>query len=107
MGLYQFTATGIQTDGTQKGKPRHCATRGEATHREMVHRLDDQGEAGRPIMPIAGEQADAGWITASHQAVAIVLDLVNPPRAGRRSLCGGWKARRDEPGRKGTLRHAD
>ena len=27
MGLYQFMATGIQTDGIKKGKPRHCTLR--------------------------------------------------------------------------------
>jgi hypothetical protein len=36
----------------------------------------------------------------------VVLDLVQPLAAGRQLRDFGWKARRDEPGRQGTLQHA-
>ena len=44
-------------------------------------------------------------VLAGNDAEAIVLDLVQPLAAGRqlRGLCR--KARRDEPGRQGTLQH--
>ena len=38
---------------------------------------------------------------------AIVLDLVQPLAAGGQFIGFGWKARRDEPGREGTLQHAE
>jgi hypothetical protein len=39
-------------------------------------------------VPVPGEQADAGRISARHQAIAVMLDFVNPVRAGRRSGLG-------------------
>src|SRR5262245_36947759 len=43
---------------------------------------------------------------AGDDAEAVVLDLVNPQAAGRQ--CDGLRgeARRDKPGREGTLQHA-
>ena len=38
-----------------------------------------------PVMAVAGEAADARAIPAHHQPVAVMLDFVNPERAGRRS----------------------
>jgi hypothetical protein len=38
---------------------------------------------------------------------AIVLDLVQPLAAGRQLIGFGWEARRDEPGRQGTLQHVN
>src|SRR5262245_33894001 len=38
---------------------------------------------------------------------AIVLDLVQPLAAGWQFIGFGWKARRDEPGRDGTLQHVE
>ena len=51
----------------------------------------------------AREQPNANRIAARHQPVAVVLDLVNPVGAGRRSIGGGRKAGLDEaaPGRRG------
>ncbi len=65
---------------------------------ERVDGLDDQREAARPVVAVAGEQADAGRVAAGHQPIAIVLDLVNPVRAARRSFGGGRKAGLDEAG---------
>jgi hypothetical protein len=40
-------------------------------------------EAIGPVMPVAGEAADPRAIRAHHQPVAVMLDFVNPQRAGR------------------------
>jgi hypothetical protein len=46
-------------------------------------------------------------LLASNDAEAVVLDFVQPSAAGGqlRGFCR--KARRDEPGREGTLQHAE
>jgi len=47
-----------------------------------------------------GQQAnEAGRVSARHEAVAVVLDLVDPVRAGRRSVGAGREAGFDEAGR--------
>ena len=55
-------------------------------HPERAGGLEDQRKASRPIEAVAGEQLDAGGVPADHHAEAVVLDLVNPAGAGRRSL---------------------
>ena len=52
-------------------------------HLEVVHSLDDERIPGGPVMAVTGEQPDADRIAPGHQAIAVVLDLVNPVRAGR------------------------
>jgi hypothetical protein len=59
-------------------------------------------EAGRPVVAAAGDQPNTDRIAPSHQAVAVVLDLVNPVGAGRGLVGGGWEAGFDE----GSTRHA-
>jgi hypothetical protein len=44
---------------------------------------------------------------AGDDAEAVVLDLVQPLAAGRQLIGFGREARRDEPGRQGTLQHAE
>src|SRR5262249_49717569 len=44
-------------------------------------------------------------ILAGNDAEAVVLDLVQPLAAGTRLISLGWKARRHEPSRQGTLQH--
>jgi hypothetical protein len=46
---------------------------------ERIDGLDDQREAGRPVVAIASEQADAS---------SVVLELANPVRAARRRTEG-------------------
>jgi hypothetical protein len=46
-------------------------------------------------------------ILAGDDSESIVLNLMQPLAAGRQLIGFGWKARRDEPGRKSTLQHAD
>jgi hypothetical protein len=57
---------------------------------ERVYGLDDEREAARPVVAVAGEQVEAGSVAAGHQAIAIVLDLVNPvrPLGGRSPMDG-------------------
>ena len=38
---------------------------------------------------------------------AVMLDLMQPLAAGRQLVGFGWEARCDEPGREGTLQHAE
>ena len=45
-------------------------------------------------------------VLAGNNPKAIVLDLMQPLAAGGQLRGFGWKARRDEPGRQGTLQHA-
>jgi hypothetical protein len=60
--------------------------------------VDDGREAIGPVMAAAREAADARAIPAHHQAVAIVLDFVNPHWAGRRPGHPRGLARFDEAG---------
>ena len=52
---------------------------------DAVGSVNDGREAVGPVMAVAGEAADARAIPAHHQPVAVMLDFVNPERAGRRS----------------------
>jgi hypothetical protein len=60
---------------------------------ECGHGLRDQREALGPVVAVPGEQPHAAGPTAGHHSKAIVLDFVNPARAGRRSLGRTWEAR--------------
>ena len=62
-------------------------------HLEVVHGLDHERVAGRPVVAPAGNQPDAHRVTTSHEPKPIVLDLVNPVRPGR-----GIVGRRGETG---------
>ena len=52
----------------------------------MVHGLDHEREAVRPVVAPAGDQPDADRVAAGHEPVAVVLDLVKSswrPDGGR------------------------
>jgi hypothetical protein len=49
-------------------------------------------------MAVTREAAEAQAIPAHHQPIAVVLDFVNPERAGRRSHRLRWQARLNEAG---------
>ena len=66
----------------------------------MVYRLDNQGVAGEPVIAIACEQPNPDGITAGHQPIAVVLDLMHPVRPGRRLIARRWQAGLDN-GRQG------
>ena len=65
-------------------------------HLEVVHSLDHKRVALRPVVAPAGDQPDAHGIAPCHEPEAVVLDLVNPVRAGRGLVGGRWEARFDE-----------
>src|SRR6516165_3351757 len=48
----------------------------------LQRRFDDPRIAVAPVVPAAGDQADAVAITLQAQPVAVVFDLVKPVRAG-------------------------
>ena len=50
---------------------------------DAVRSINDGREAIGPIMTVAREAADPRAIPAHHQPIAVVLDLMNPERAGR------------------------
>jgi hypothetical protein len=58
-------------------------------------------------MPAATIEPHLRAVLAGDDAKSIMLDLVQPLAAGRQLIGFGWEARRDEPGRDGTLVHAD
>ena len=62
--------------------------------------INDGREAVGPVMTVAGEAADPRAIPAQHQPIAVVLDFVNPARAGRRTFHLRRQARCDEAGPK-------
>ena len=65
----------------------------------MVYRLDNQGVAGEPVIAIACEQPNPDGITAGHQPIAVVLDLMHPVRPVRRLLARRWQAGLDKQAR--------
>ena len=71
---------------------------------QHCHGLAYEGEAGGPVVPVPGEQADTRGVPPGEEAVAIVLDLVQPARPARGLLGAGWEAGFDEEA--GTEKHA-
>jgi hypothetical protein len=64
----------------------HLAIDQTGLHLEVVHGLDHEGEAVRPVVAAPGNQPDADGVAPGHQPVTVVLDLVNPVGAGRRAV---------------------
>jgi hypothetical protein len=54
---------------------------------------------------VAGDQTNADRVSAGHQPIAVVLDLVDPIWSEGWALSRVWKAGFDKAGR-GTLQHA-
>ena len=58
---------------------------------EGAHGLGDRHELGRPVAPVAGPQAHAIAVLAREEAIAVVLQLVQPAITGRHGLARiGW-----------------
>jgi hypothetical protein len=66
----------------------HLAVDQARPHLERVDGFDDERIARRPVVAVAGEQANTNRIAPRHQAIAVMLDLVDPVRAGRRTVGG-------------------
>jgi hypothetical protein len=60
----------------------HLAIDQARPHFEVVHGLDQERVALRPVVAPAGDQPDANRIAPGHEPEAVVLDLVNPVGAG-------------------------
>src|SRR5262249_10525226 len=67
--------------------------------------LDDQREATSEVIAGTAVEPHLRAILAGNDAKAVMLDLMQPLAAGRQLIGFGWEARRDEPGRHGTLQH--
>src|SRR5262249_2698417 len=74
---------------------------------QTCERLDYQREAVGEVIARTAVEPHLRAGLASNDAEAIMFDFMQPLAAGGqlRSFC--WKARRDEPGREGTLQHVD
>jgi hypothetical protein len=62
---------------------------------QQIERIE---EGFRLVTAVAGDQPDADRIAPCHKPVAVVLDLVNPVRAGRGLVGGGRETGPDEFG---------
>jgi hypothetical protein len=60
----------------------------------VLHGLDHERVAGRPVIAPARDRPDAHRFAPGHEPKAVVLDLVNPVWARRR--LGGGQARLNE-----------
>nr|WP_312016792.1 hypothetical protein [Bradyrhizobium japonicum] len=58
----------------------------------LQRRLDDPGEAVRPVVAVLGEQPNVALFALDAQAVAVILDFVDPVGAGRHHLGGRGQA---------------
>src|SRR5262245_42015382 len=56
-------------------------------------------------MAVAGAQPDASSVPPDHHAEPVVLNLVDPAGAGRRTFGTGWQAGLDEAGKSNTQHH--
>ena len=69
----------------------HLAVDQTRQHLEVVHGLDHERIALRPVLAVAGNQPDAHGVAPGYKPEAVVLDLVNPvgPGRGPRPEMGG------------------
>jgi hypothetical protein len=74
----------------------HLAVDQAGAHLEVVHSLNHERVALRPVVAHAGDEPDAHGVAPGHEPKPIVLDLVNPVEAGRGLVRWGREARLDE-----------
>ena len=74
---------------------------------DSTARLDNQREATSEIVAGAAIEPHLRASFAGDNGEAIVLDFMQPIAAGRQLVGFCWEARRDEPGRQGTLQHVE
>src|SRR5262245_384222 len=73
---------------------------------QAAQRLNDQREATGEVIAGTAIEPHQRANLAGNDAEAVVLDLVQPIAAGRQFVGFGREARRNKPGREGTLQHA-
>ena len=71
---------------------QHLAVDQAGPDLEVVHSLNDERIARRPVVTSTGDQPDAHGVATGHEPEAVVLDLVNPVCARRRLAGRGWEA---------------
>ena len=76
----------------------------EPLERERLHGLGDGDELGRPVAPVAGPQPHLVAVLMGDDAIAIVLELVQPAVTVRHLGGKDRLARFNEAGRQLTLR---
>jgi len=74
---------------------------------QACQRLHYQREAMGEIIARTAVKPHLRAGLAGDDAEAVMLDHMQPLAAGRQLIGSGWEARRDEPGRQGTLQHVD
>ena len=72
---------------------------------QACQRLDDQRKATGEVIARTAVEPHLRAGLAGNDAKAVVLDLVQPLAAGGQLIGFGREARRDDPGRQGTLQH--
>src|SRR5882724_4685094 len=97
--LYAFTSP----QQVEHGEPIFVADNDLAIDQARLdHWQTDCRHDGReqlaPVIAVAGEQTDGSAVPPGHQPVAVVLDLVQPARSGRRLGGGSWLAGGNPPG---------
>src|SRR5262245_33312449 len=70
-------------------------------------RINDQREATGEVIARTAVEPHLRAVLARNDSEAVVLDLMQPLAAGGQLIGFGREARRDEPGRQGTLQHWD
>jgi hypothetical protein len=63
---------------------------------QLATRIDNPAISRRPVIAIPGEGAHLATIDDDQGAVAVVLDLMNPPFSGRWFRHQSWDFRLDE-----------
>jgi len=74
---------------------------------QAAQRLDNQREAMGEVIAGTAIEPHLRTFLASDDPKTVVLDLMQPIAAGGQFVGFGWKARRDEASREGTLQHVD
>jgi hypothetical protein len=101
-------ALGVQR---KNGYHQHQRRKNEARHRTPLLLLAvmtlDYNRNAFASLPGRLQKRHPIASLASNDPKAVMLDLVQPLAAGRELVDFGRKVRRDEPGRQGTLQHAD
>jgi len=102
----------VVTDEIERGNAVVIASHGftiddAGARAQASQRIDDEREAVGEIIAGTAVKPHSRPVLPGDNPKAIMLDLVQPLAAGRQPCGFDRKARRDEPGREGTLQHAD